>query len=365
MINLGTLVGTWYSDEAGLNPIRSFTLPYNPENITLSLTGSEIFSNYLRYTFTNDSGEDQEQFLIKTNFSNVPLSGQLLQLDQFVPTNVLATLARSILTGISAEGVYGNVGINDVGALNTSDFILDVVRGKYPSYSYNVKFGRNSDIDIGSSPEDVWNGGGLYTGFNATAAETVTVVSANNTDRPASTGAHTIELIGLDSDYNRQTEILTLNGTSAVTSVNNYIRLNRVKILTAGTGGQNAGEITVRQSTTTANIFAVMPQGTNQTAICADTVPAGKTRYILNLNAEMSRANGSAGSANVRFLVRELGGVFRALKNSEVTNSLPYNPQRMGALEVPEKSDVKWQIASVSDNNTVVTAEFEYIDIDN
>ena len=361
----GTLVGEWYDGpDLSDNVIRTFTIPYSSGN-DLSLTGTEIFGRYLRYTFTNDSGADQSRFFFNVILSNGTQAGQLIGVDQFIPVNVLAQLTRDILVGLDGDGTYRNVGVNEVGALNTSNFILDVVRGKYPTYSYGIKFGRNAAITTGSTPEDVWNGGGLYTGFNATSAETVTVISTDNDDRPASTGAHTIRLLGLDADYNKITEDLTLNGTTAVTSTLSYLRLTRAFILSAGSDGQNDGAIIIAQSTTTANIFADMPQETNQTAIAADTVPAGKTRYLLNLNAEMSRTNGSPGSANVRLLVREFGGVFRAIKNVEITDSFPYNPPRIGAIEVPEKSDIKWLVDDVSDSTTTVTAEFEYIDINN
>ncbi len=57
----------------------------------------------------------------------------------------------------------------------TRDFYVEVQRGKVPRHSIINKFGFNSDIDTGSVSEDIWNGGGLYTGFNATAAETLEV----------------------------------------------------------------------------------------------------------------------------------------------------------------------------------------------
>ncbi len=55
------------------------------------------------------------------------------------------------------------------------EFLFDVQRGLVPKHSIINKFGFNSDIDTGAVPEDIWNGGGLYTGFDATAAETLEV----------------------------------------------------------------------------------------------------------------------------------------------------------------------------------------------
>ena len=47
----------------------------------------------------------------------------------------------------------------------STDFTLEVSRGAVNGWSTRRKFGRNADVDAGSTPEDVWNGGGVYTGF--------------------------------------------------------------------------------------------------------------------------------------------------------------------------------------------------------
>ena len=356
----GSLVGEWLDEDTQSIVIRTFTLPYS-SSIGLSFTATPIFSRYLRYTYTNGD-TDQTSFQIKVKVSNIPYSGQMLQVDQFIPSNVLSQLTRSVIVGVNSENVYKNVGVNDIGALNTSNFLLDVARGNYPTYKIGTKFGRNSDIDSG--PEDVWNGGNDYTGFNATAAQTVTIISASAADTTAGTGARTIQLDGLDADYNEISEVVTLTGIVSTTSVNSYLRLARAKIITAGTTGTNAGEITIRQSTTTANIFAVIPVLSGQTAIACDTVPAGKTRIITNLYAAMTRSNGSAGSANMNLQVRELGGAWQTKRSIEVANGQDYNPNTNSDLLISEKADIRWRCQSVSDSGSILTGQFEYIDID-
>ncbi len=172
----GTIVGTWYDDAAGTNIIRTFTLPYSASE-TLSVTGTIILGKYLRYTFTNDSGVNQNRLYFNVRLSNVSMSGQILKVEQFVPTNVLTQLNRSILVGKKSSGVYGNVGINDANALEVSDFLFGVTRGEFSGFNIDTKFGYNPDIDIGSVPEDIWGPGGLYTGqpIHSASAETVAV----------------------------------------------------------------------------------------------------------------------------------------------------------------------------------------------
>lgn len=103
-----------------------------------------------------------------------------------------AILTQSILRGRDSDGLYKNVDVNSAGALLVSDFGTEVARGNYSEDGWDIstKFGRNPDIDTGSTPEDMWNGGGEYTGFNATGNENIEINStdANDTGTLLSSG---------------------------------------------------------------------------------------------------------------------------------------------------------------------------------
>jgi hypothetical protein len=347
---------------------------------------------------------------------------------------------------LDQDGNYTNVGTNEVGALNISNFLVDVARSKYQNYKLGNKFGRNPDIDTGSDPEDVWFGGGEYTGFNATSNEnlqcfssstsdvgllvssgtatggtTLTLVDSgatfvsdgvasgdlviNNTQsfhgivvqatettitvdrfnngavedfafssgdsyRVASssgTGAAVVKWQGiLNEDYEEQGDAyMILNGTSLVNITIDAMRCSRGKIILSGSGGVNAGNITLRQQTTTANVFALLQAGAGQTAAGCDTVPKNKTRIITNFYIAMARANGSAGSANAQFQTRRHFESWQTKRFITITSSISYIPSINPNLIITEKSDVRWRIESVSDNNTTVSAEFEYLEIAN
>lgn len=96
-----------------------------------------------------------------------------------------AVLTQSVITGRDPEGNFVNTGVNQAGALLTSNFKQEIARGLYDGYEYGVKFGRNPDIDTTSTPEDIYNGGSLYTGFNATGNEEITATSADVNDTGA------------------------------------------------------------------------------------------------------------------------------------------------------------------------------------
>ncbi len=226
------------------------------------------------------------------------------------------------------------------------------------------KYGKNADIDTGSTPEDVWGGGGIYTGHPTGSAEILELFSSDTNDTSAGTGARTIRVYNLLDGTGAEAtdQDVILNGTTAVDvhASNTYYRGGtRMKILTAGTGGENAGNITLRHKTTTANIFAVMPIGNNQTAIATYTVPLGKTLYITRLDARMARASGAAGSATMRFCARPHGGVYNTVKNPEISHAAPYVWGNSGAYVFEARTDLKWNCDQVSDNNTIISAEFE------
>lgn len=169
------------------------------------------------------------------------------------------------------------------------------------------KFGRNPDIDSG--PEDVWENGDDYTGQpDSFTPETVDVFSSSADDAAAGTGARTIRIYGLKSSTSTEyeTEDITLNGVTAVTSTNTWWRVN------------NAGTITVRSTTTTANVFSVMAAGYNQSQIAAYTVPAGHSILLKRFRIGITRANGSAGSCTATLRARESGGVYRSVKAFDI-----------------------------------------------
>jgi hypothetical protein len=253
--------------------------------------------------------------------------------------------------------------------VTSSDFMYRVALGEITSHSYIAKFGRNPDIAAtpASTPEDVWSAGGVYTG-HPTQSETLEIYSSG-TDAaddvsPAGTGAHTVRVEGLGDDWTFKTADVTMNGTTPVTIPGLWRRANRAYVLTAGTDGHNAGDIIVRHTTTTANVFIHLPALFNQTLITAYTVPAGKTGYLMTYGANMSRASGAAGSATISLRAREPSGVFRARFVDEMSTGLGLHHAVQGSTSFPEMTDIKARIDAVSDNGTVVSAHFTLVLID-
>jgi hypothetical protein len=251
----------------------------------------------------------------------------------------------------------------DVAVLSNVDTGLEVARGNVAGHSYVNKFGRNPDIDTGGF-ETIWNGGASYTGHDAVAAEITTLSSSNAADTAAGTGARTVEVYGLDASYLEISEVVTLLGTTLVDTTLSYIRLNRMIVRSAGTGGVNVGTLNAAQKITTANIFAVMPIGYNQTMICAYTIPAGKTGYMTSWGAGLSGKTNS--NCNVKIRARPFGEVFQVKEELSVQGAGTSHFNRKFAVpnKYAEKTDLFIE-ADTDTNNTAVAADFDIVLVDN
>jgi len=258
------------------------------------------------------------------------------------------------------DGSGNAIGSNN-SSLNVLDYYTRVAQGLVPGSKIIQKYGKNPIVGT-TGFETIWNGGGSYTGF-ALAAETVTIASSSVNDiNTTGTGIHSLRIYGLDANGLEQTEDILLNGTTLVTSSLLYLRLNRAKGLSGGTLAHNDGNITIRQSITTANIFAVMPATYNTTMIAAYTIPAGKNGYILSQRATIANKNSAA--VDIRIKVRQPGNLFtvngEAALNSTGTGYI--NIDFKVPLQIPPLTDLF--IEAEASAKVAVTAFFDILLVD-
>lgn len=157
---------------------------------------------------------------------------------------------------------------------------------------------------------------------------------------------------------------MELDGQTPVTSVNSYIRCSVAIILTAGSSGYNEGEITGHQSTTTANVFFVMPIESNRTLICAYTVPANKKAYVTGGFATL--AGKVNATSEVKVSVRFPGSVFQTVEWFAINGSgstYVYRDFEIPLIGVPTGADLRVQ-ADSTQNATGVAAGLEILLVD-
>lgn len=165
-------------------------------------------------------------------------------------------------------------------------FGLQIARGQIQGHTAVTVFGYNADVD--TSEESVWPDGGTVP--HPTVASVLDIVSTDAADAAAGTGARTVFIEGLDGDYNVVSETVTLNGTTNVSTVEEYLYINQFYVVTAGSGGANAGTITAKLSTTLYDLIAI---GYNQRTTAHYCVPADYTGYMVTGVITTGQATGS------------------------------------------------------------------------
>lgn len=93
--------------------------------------------------------------------------------------------------------------------------------------------------------------------FNAAYA--LDLSSSSAADAAAGTGARTVEIYGLDVDFNPQSETVTLNGQTIITSTKAFRRVFAAVVQTYGSGGQNAGDVYIYKTGTGGTLTAGVP----------------------------------------------------------------------------------------------------------
>lgn len=204
-----------------------------------------------------------------------------------------------------------------------------------------------SNQAVGTSYETLWEEGGVHE-FPASAS-IMTVSSDDANDTSAGTGARTVLIMGLDSDYNEITETVTLNGTTGVNTTLEWFRINDMRVMTAGTGKTNAGSIFIGTGSITAgkpaNVYGEIYTGDGVAHEGFYTVPAGKTLHILEIELGVQ----SGKDAQVRFVTITSTGVEAVEVEVEINNT--FSLDTLGMIAFPEKTDIDVR-AKVSSGST-------------
>lgn len=233
----------------------------------------------------------------------------------------------------------------------TADIQLAIARLKIPGVIPRYKFGKSTAINA-SNFETIWREGGSY--ITPTTATTASIVSTSTNDTAAGTGARTLYVEGLDSDYNLLSETVTLNGTTPVLTTGEYLRFNRMFILTAGSLKTSGG--TIRATVDSKVCASIIPED-NQSEVCHYTVPAGYTAYVNQLQFSVGQGKEVEIQVRVRWpgeesVYRTVSSFFVYQASSNIHIHIP--------LAVPEKSDLQF-IAKSAAGTVAVAAVFDTV----
>ena len=195
-------------------------------------------------------------------------------------------------------------------------------------------FGFNRDV--ATDFETLWNDTGSYT-FPSTQS-VLTVVSTSGSD--------TMQVLinGLDENYIQRQEIVTLTGTSAVTTAQPFFRINNAVILT----GSNVGNISIKIGAT---LHGFLEAGQGATQACVYTVPAGKSLYLLRIDLTSGTVNPNKYITYRQTLRSSNGRVLRVAEATWQTGQQSFD--RQVPFKIPEKTDFQFEAKSSSGSNEV------------
>jgi hypothetical protein len=218
------------------------------------------------------------------------------------------------------------------------------------------KFGRNEDVD--TSDEDIWDGGATWVAPTATRIHDLTSTSTDD-DNVGGTGARTVQVYGLDADYDLQDETVELNGTSDVATASSYTMIYRLIVRTAGSGGANAGTITATAQTDS-TVTAQITIGNNQTLMAIYQVPHNHTGYLLGYYATTNKAN--LGNADIKLWAKPIDEVWqlKQVQSLASAGSSRFHHIYSASPKFTEKTLLRLSAISAAVNNDI-SAGFDLV----
>lgn len=237
----------------------------------------------------------------------------------------------------------------------TEPFELQVARGQITGHRSVTIFGYNPDVD--TSRVTVWP----YTGILPlpAAALQMKVSSSSADDTANGTGARTVFVAGLDANYNEISEIVTLNGQTAVLTTQSFLHINNAYVATAGSGLSAAGDVYFGDGTVTAGVpatvYDLIKFDYNQRITGSYTIPAGYTAYV---SQGLFSAGQPGGSAQVSGRLMTIGTdkIRRTAAITTVNNGVADYVFEY-PLQIPEKTTLE-ATAQGSANNNEASAMF-------
>ena len=222
--------------------------------------------------------------------------------------------------------------INDI--VRSPNGLLAVSAGHFDDAQAVNIFGVNPVV--GTTYETLWDYGGLYA-YPASALS-LSAVSSSASDTMG------LLIIGLDANYWPIQEVVTLNGTSAVTTAQAFLRVNQAVILS----GENAGNITITNDSTVVGYISATK---GLTQACNYTVPVGHSLYLYRIDLTSGTVTGNK-YLTYRNVTRTSTG--RTLRVAEATWAEGMQSfDRQVPFRIAEKTDFQFEAKSSSGDNIV------------
>lgn len=219
--------------------------------------------------------------------------------------------------------------LRSITQVGTSEpFELQVARGQIPGHSVRNVFGYNAAI--GTTFVTPWELANTQALPIPGSALTFSLVSTSLSDTSVS-----ILVSGVNSSYEPVQEVVALNGTTPVNTVNTYRFINDL----VTTSGNAVGNVTASNGGT---VYAQITAGAGRNQCSAFMVPAGYSFYLTRIDSFSGTATGA--SKYVVFRNKNTFSDGRVFRVAETTFASRMDIYRDSPFKVPEKTLLELQV---------------------
>jgi len=364
------LMVQWSTDGTNWDGSDTFTIPAAKQK---TFTFQPV-AQYFRIVYTN-GGTNQTEFRLQVSLKSSYVKPSSHRIQDPIIEEDDAELVKSVITGKDPNDVFRNINSTVDGDLSISNNSsgLAIAKGDVTGYSSIQKFANAPDFDESDGEVTIWDGAEDGTAWELMSYVYSTTADIDSISSSDAGDTQEITVIGLDTNYNKVTQSVTLNGQTRVALSTSLIRVYRaynnssvdltghviVYVNTALTAGVPTDKTKIR---------AIIDPVNQQTEMAVYTVPAGKTGYLVRGYASTAGASKSS-EYIIKFLAREFGKVFR-LQNinsiSDTGNSIIVLDYFV-PLKIEEKTDLEVRVSAtaVGATKASISSGFDIILVDN
>ena len=217
---------------------------------------------------------------------------------------------------------------------NYIDWPAAVALGKTTgNEAWNI-FGYNTGA--GTNLRAMWYRGDTTDYVFPSAAQIMQVKSTNAAD------TMNLLIVGLDANYDRISETVTLAGTSVVSTTKEYLRLNAAIIL----AGSNAGTIDIGDDLAgTPTYYKGIRPGDGRCQDSISTIPRGYQFALYRIDAFSADSTASKPGIFRNYVANESGRILNVARTTFFNNM---NIQRRIPFVYSEKTDIQFQLSTVT-----------------
>ena len=234
-------------------------------------------------------------------------------------------------------------------------FELAVSEGNVHGYSTIDKFGVNPLVETTTTPEDVWEFGGVYN-YDTDSTAPIKYISSSD----ALDVGQSIIVQGLDFEGYLVSQVAVTNGQNNVTLNDSLWRVFRM-FNNSSVGNSLTGILYCHTDPTPTNgvpsnlnVRAIIDDGNNQTLMSLYTIPRGYVGFLyrgeIGIGTE-GNVNGLNEYAHIHYESRRYGKVFTVKKSLDlIVTSGYFQDERSFPDVIPALTDIRIRVISVSEN---------------